>query len=707
MDNAKNKNKRILVSGKNCWKVQEADQVSFLIDADAYFHAFRESAKLARKSIYIFGWDIDSRMILLRQDPLDGYPLQLGEFLNALAEKNEELNIYILIWDFVRVMDLDREWFSSIKLVWKAPENIHFHLDQKHPVGASIHHKLIVIDDALSFSGGLDLTKQRWDTPRHHPDDSKRHTFDDDRYRPHHDVQIMFSGEPAQLLGRYVRDRWQVVTGQDLSNKIDQLQIRWPKSIPVDIEHCRVGIARTQAEYEDQPGIYEAEKLYLDSIRQAQKYIYIENQYLTASKIIDALTHSLQQDYGPEIIIVLPLSTDGWLSQNTMDMLRIQAIQKLCAADKFERLGLFYAHQDGLEGDQTIKIHSKTMIIDDCFARVGSSNLNNRSMGFDTECDIAVEIEQASDQTKAIQGFLYSLLAEHLGVMDRDIQKTVQQQGSLIKTIHQLRGKNRSLEELALKQDDKVETLAEVQGIFDPERPVEPGSLIKLLVPIKDIPKNILRYVQAAFILMVLIALAAAWRYGPLQEFVAPERLKEMAAAISSTHLAWFYVLAAYALGSVLIVPITLLITLTILIFGTIKGFFFALLGSVISGTVTYWLGRVLGRDTVRSLAGDKINKISQKLGESGIMSTFLIRQMPIAPFSVVNIVAGASHIRFRDFMLGTFLGMIPGSLAIAGIVDRGFALLTNPDLTTIISTLAVLGIISGAAFFIRRKVQR
>ncbi|MDW7773241.1 MAG: hypothetical protein SCH71_10165, partial [Desulfobulbaceae bacterium] len=106
----------ILVPGKNCWKLEKADRASFLVDGDAYFRAFRESVKLARKNVYICGWDIDIRMLLLGNDPRDGYPLQLGDFLNTVAKNRKELRIYILVWDFVRFLGSDREWFPQFKL---------------------------------------------------------------------------------------------------------------------------------------------------------------------------------------------------------------------------------------------------------------------------------------------------------------------------------------------------------------------------------------------------------------------------------------------------------------------------------------------------------------------------------------------------------------------------------------------------------------
>jgi uncharacterized membrane protein YdjX (TVP38/TMEM64 family) len=225
-------------------------------------------------------------------------------------------------------------------------------------------------------------------------------------------------------------------------------------------------------------------------------------------------------------------------------------------------------------------------------------------------------------------------------------------------------------------------------------------------MPVGELARGRFKYIQLAFALSLLIGLAVAWRYSPLQEFISMDRIREAAHILSSSELAWLYVIGAYVVGSVLIIPITLLITLTFLVFGAYKGFFFALLGSIVSGAITYWVGRLLGRETVRSLAGDKINTLSRKLGQRGIVSTFIIRLMPVAPYSIVNIVAGASHIRFADFVIGTFLGMLPGILALAGIIDRGYALITDPDVVTIISSIVVIGVIIIGSLLIRKKIR-
>jgi uncharacterized membrane protein YdjX (TVP38/TMEM64 family) len=389
-----------------------------------------------------------------------------------------------------------------------------------------------------------------------------------------------------------------------------------------------------------------------------------------------------------------------------MDILRNEAIKKLRDGDPGGRLGLYYAAQEGLGVEDSIKIHSKLMIVDDRFVRIGSANLNNRSMGFDTELDLAVEIDEEPGQAEKIRDFRNRLLGEHLGVRPSEVEEKVRRTGSLLRGVEELRGNSRTLETLHVDSGELVDLVAEEQDLFDPEGPIEARSFLRDWQPFEELSKKWVRLIQLAVLLLVLAGAALAWRFTPLQEYISRQTLAEMVALLQQNRLAWLYVLTAYAAGSLLMVPLMLLIILTAMVFGIYQGAALALVGGLASGTITYWLGRIMGRDTVRSLAGDKINTLSRRLGRSGIFSTFVVRLMPVAPYSIVNIVAGASHIRFRDFIIGTALGLMPGILAICLLVDRGYALLSDPGLLNIFSAAAVAAAIALSAYYLRRHFK-
>src|SRR3569832_835489 len=153
----------------------------------------------------------------------------------------------------------------------------------------------------------------------------------------------------------------------------------WLDYLMPDLTDVDVAIARTIPEYDGNEEVRESERLYLDAIAAAERCIYIENQYFTSAVIAEALAARLREAEGPEIVIVLPHSTEGWLAQATMDVIRLRLLQRLKDADHAGRLRIFYPDIPGLS-DKPINVHAKLMVVDDDFVRVGSSNLNNRSM---------------------------------------------------------------------------------------------------------------------------------------------------------------------------------------------------------------------------------------------------------------------------------------------------------------------------------------
>ncbi|MFW6147643.1 MAG: hypothetical protein ACOC6B_04540, partial [Thermodesulfobacteriota bacterium] len=148
--------KSILVEGRNCWRIASACRASLLIDAESYFAVLAAAAARARHSILIVGWDIDSRIRLLRNNHIHDLPAQLDEMLNAVVSRQSNLHVYILDWDFAMIYSLERELFPVFNLQWKTHRRVHFRLDGNHPAGASHHQKIVVIDDALAFTGGID-----------------------------------------------------------------------------------------------------------------------------------------------------------------------------------------------------------------------------------------------------------------------------------------------------------------------------------------------------------------------------------------------------------------------------------------------------------------------------------------------------------------------------------------------------------------------
>jgi len=227
---------RILDAGRNCWRVARAGRVAFLVDGEAYFAAFRAAAARARHSIFVVGWDVDSRTALVGDAAADGLPATLGDYLDALARRRRTLRIHVLDWDFAMLYALERELLPIYTLGWQTHRRLRFRLDDHHPLGASHHQKIVVVDDALAFVGGIDLTIRRWDTPEHRPDEPRRVDPSGDPYPPFHDVQVMVDGDAAAALGELARERWRRATGRDprgLAERSDDDP--WPTGVEPDV----------------------------------------------------------------------------------------------------------------------------------------------------------------------------------------------------------------------------------------------------------------------------------------------------------------------------------------------------------------------------------------------------------------------------------------------------------------------------------------
>ncbi len=495
----------ILKPGHNCWKISRAEKASYLIDANDYFKFLKDSLINSRYQIFILSWDFNSK-VKLKHDSNDPYPDTLGRLLINLIKKNRDLNVYILNWDYTFLFAKSREWLLSLKLIWKSPQRLHYKLDGNNAHGACHHQKVVVIDEFVAFCGGLDLTVSRWDTNKHLPHDTRRKSRNNSIPRPYHDVQIALEGAAAKDLGELFRERWLSAGYKNPQFANFTTNSPWPKNLPSNFNNVIVGISRTYRSPTDDRLINEIEQLYVDIIIAAKSYIYIENQYFTSEVIADCLKEKVRDPNGPEIVIVLPLYTQGWAAQRTMDRKRISLIKGLVEADIYNKLDFYYPHVAGLTEENAINIHSKLMIADDEFMVIGSANLNNRSLGMDSECAISIDSYHNNDITPAIKKFLNQLLSEHLGT-NLKVVNSMSKKNSLHEMIDILRFTDHSLWRLVprlnLNGDKHIE--AEL-ALADPYKSLNINKIIKYLLQIirQSIPVKIIISALIFFIIFLI-----------------------------------------------------------------------------------------------------------------------------------------------------------------------------------------------------------
>ena len=457
----------VLSEGETCWRIAHADRFALIVDAEGYFLALREAMLRAREAIYLIGWDFDLNIDMCREGDLpDGMPNRLGDFMKAIVQRNPGLHIHILQWDGAALTAIGRQIIPALALEWFARDQIHFNLDSVHPAGACHHQKIVVVDDAIAFCGGIDVTDDRWDTRDHAPGDPRRYQPDGSAYGPWHDATAAVDGDAAKALGELARERWKRAGGHPLTTPNAHAGA-WPPRLAVRISDVDVAIARTMPDYEDEEPVREIERLLLRAIACARETIYLENQYFAAPEVADALIARLKEPDGPEVVIVNPQTAETWIESKGMDTARGVLIDRVRRNDPHGRFGIFYPVN--AEGEP-IYVHAKILIVDECLLRIGSSNLDDRSMGFDTECDLAIEVESGSDAAKAIRLTRDGLVAEHLDVEIEALREAIVSEGSLLAAVKRLcRAGGRSLVALEVIPPTAAELALAESGLFDPK----------------------------------------------------------------------------------------------------------------------------------------------------------------------------------------------------------------------------------------------
>lgn len=169
-------------------------------------------------------------------------------------------------------------------------------------------------------------------------------------------------------------------------------------------------------------------------------------------------------------------------------------------------------------------------------------------------------------------------------------------------------------------------------------------------------------------VLLALVALGLAWQWLTMQDLLTADMLLalvEGSLAWRDTPWAVLVVMGIYAGASLVMFPLSLLVAATGLLFGPLWGFAYALAGTLTASMLTWWVGRRLGRETLLRHGGPRLHGLSRYLAGRGIRTMTLVNLLPLAPFTLTNMMAGAFRLRFRDYMIGSTLGIAPGLAAV------------------------------------------
>ncbi len=464
----------VLRPGVNCSLVAPASRLAWLVDGKAYFEAVAAAMERARERIMIVGWHLDSRA-RLRPHRSDE---DIAGLVHRLVETKPGLVIQALIWrNSIWYVD-ERDPTMLLGAPWTAHPRIEVVLDASHPVGASHHEKIVAVDDRLAFVGGMDLAQLRWDDREHRMPQPLRTGDGGAAYPAVHDVQAMVEGDAARALAAAARERWRRATG-NAAPPAGAHPSPWPAGFAPDLADCRVAIAHTRPPHDGRRPAREIARLCTDMIRAARRTIYIESQYFALSRLAALLVGMLRRRRGPEVVIVTCCRAPGLIEHHVMAQNRDFLFARLRRADRHGRLRLVYPARND-DPEREIKIHSKVMVVDDRLLRIGSANLNRRSMGLDSETDIALEAEDGRTR-RAIAGFRNDLVAEHLGVARAAVEEGLARTGSLVRTIDALNGGERGLLPFPVDDGAADAGLTPLSHLFDPREPLGLAAVWKAL----------------------------------------------------------------------------------------------------------------------------------------------------------------------------------------------------------------------------------
>lgn len=697
-------NDKLFEKGKNCTAVSQARFAAPIVDCANYYRALHEAISASKKNIYIVGWDIDSRIRLIRgrEEKQSSLPSKIIDLIKYKTEENPELDVRLLRWDSSFAFFGMREVWA--KEVWDdgTPDNVQTMLDCTIPMGGSQHQKIVIIDNELAFTGGMDVAVHRWDTRKHEINHPERDDGDG-AYGPFHDVQVAVTGEVVKHLAKLVKWRWNRLVVdhdqpiKDLSfNNLDTLPETWPKSVEPIFENIDCAIAQTIPEMTDAKPRRQVKSMLLDLINQAREFVYIENQFANNTEIAKALNKRLKECPSLRVLIVSSYKPEGAVETEAYWAGRIDFKKQIEDGVKDEQVLIAYSgstDREGLKGQK--RVHAKVMVIDNNYFVIGSSNLSKRSMTLDTECDLTFAANNKKQQEK-VEWFRNDLISEHSGWPAADVQKFIDGKN----TFNELTSCKEKYVYCLKEAEDEVFTDKNLQNLItpigDPIEPIIPsiplpsGKTLHVPNPSK---KSLILF---SFFTIVALLVGSGYLLSQHVDWMNQDYLIEQLTGFRDSPWAIFLVCAIYMIAGLLFFPVSVLSLAVAMVFGAVWGVVYGMAGALCSTLLLFVIGQFVGEKGIRSIIGPRINRIDKKFADNGILGVAIIRNIPVAPFSLVNMVAGVSSIKLYHFLIGTFIGMLP-LMIVKGIVGGSVAdILREPTIKHI--SFLVVGVIAWLA---------
>jgi phospholipase D1/2 len=208
-------------------------------------------------------------------------------------------------------------------------------------------------------------------------------------------------------------------------------------------------------------------------------------------------------------------------------------------------------------------------------------------------------------------------------------------------------------------------------------------------------------------VLLIAIGLSLAWRYTPLREVITIQGVVGFIDDFAGKWWAPIVLALFYTPASVIMFPRPLLTMAAAAVFGPFKGFAIAMAGVLLSALVFYFIGQRIKEKTMRRLAGPRIDRLTRLLRKEGFMAIAAVGFVPVAPFSIEMVVAGALRVRLRDLLLGVAVAHLPGTVATTLLGDQvAAAFRGGREVNRLVIALSV-AVFLAMAYFARRMWQR
>ncbi|MCR6484956.1 phospholipase D family protein [Amycolatopsis sp. OK19-0408] len=367
--------------------VRAGNHVEVLVDGEEALPSIEAAIRRATSHVHIANWHASADFRLTREPGA----LTLRELLAETAARGVEVRVLLWAGPPLPAFQPTRGLAKAEQRKFTDGSAVRCVLDSRERTMHCHHEKLVVVDDAVAFAGGVDFTAlegDRHDSPAHPP-----------RSIGWHDLVSRLEGPVVADVAGHFRARWTEVAGEQLP----------APAVPEPAGDTAVQLLRTVPDgtYGFAPkGEFTILDGYLRALRSARRLIYLENQFLWSPEIAEVLLDKLRTppDDRFRVVLLLPRKPS-----NGADTTRGQLGRLIDADDGHGRLlATTISAHDG-DSAAPVYVHAKLGIVDDEWLTLGSANLNEHSLFNDTEVNIA------TDDRELVRTTRLRLWAEHLG----------------------------------------------------------------------------------------------------------------------------------------------------------------------------------------------------------------------------------------------------------------------------------------------------